>query len=372
MQDFLKEWGPAIITAVAVLTIIGIVRFLSPNIKNSLDNILTEFGNQADVDKINEMLNPNGRTGTKEELDANFVYDLYPEEKVVRLRYCISTSETLEIPYQYEVDGVKYATVLATLGRQVNSVRGSFFFWNSAVKTLTFCGPATITDETFVYMFKESNVTNVDMSKVDFSNNLSMRYFCYGSFIRNITFGTADLSNIEDFTNAFSTTYLKEIDLSQNKLNPVKMTGMFSRSTASNGSHCQQYLKTIKLGKITGERLVDVGGMFMDAYRLENVDLSEFYAPNIENVPRMFTGCSSLTTIDLSHFNTSKVTSMYEMFTSCNSLTNIYVNPEIWDVSNVTISTNMFTNNSKLPNYNSSYTDKTKAYVGEGGYLSTK
>ncbi len=49
MQDFLKEWGPAIITAVAVLTIVGLVALLAPSIQTGMNDVITKFGEQATV-----------------------------------------------------------------------------------------------------------------------------------------------------------------------------------------------------------------------------------------------------------------------------------------------------------------------------------
>lgn len=42
MQDFLKEWGPAIITAVVILILVGIVRFIAPSIKSGIIQLQRE------------------------------------------------------------------------------------------------------------------------------------------------------------------------------------------------------------------------------------------------------------------------------------------------------------------------------------------
>ena len=64
---------------------------------------------------------------------------------------------------------------------------------------------------------------------------------------------------------------------------------------------------------------------------------------------------------------------MSMMFYSCSNLTTIYVGND-WDVSNVTVSTSMFSYSNKLKgdiSYNSSYIDKTYA-TKTGGYMTYK
>ena len=82
----------------------------------------------------------------------------------------------------------------------------------------------------------------------------------------------------------------------------------------------------------------------------------------------MFNGCEALTTLNLNNFNTSKVEYMAYMFHGCNNIEKILVDPN-WTTENVTESIGMFGSCNKLPNFNDSYTDKTKAYAGGDGYL---
>lgn len=88
----------------------------------------------------------------------------------------------------------------------------------------------------------------------------------------------------------------------------------------------------------------------------------------LESAMSMFMGCSSLTKLDLSGFNTDVITNTSGMFAGCENLENIYVD-DSWDMTNVTSSDNMFSQCTKLPNFNIAHVDKTKAYVGDGGYL---
>ena len=49
MQDFLKEWGPAIITALVVLVLIGLVKVVSPMVKKGMTGTVNTFSNTAQL-----------------------------------------------------------------------------------------------------------------------------------------------------------------------------------------------------------------------------------------------------------------------------------------------------------------------------------
>jgi surface protein len=111
--------------------------------------------------------------------------------------------------------------------------------------------------------------------------------------------------------------------------------------------------------------------MFRNCSSLTSIDASSFNTSKVTNMSEMFRYCSSLTSIDVSSFDTLKVTNMGYMFNSNSNLSAIYVS-NLWNTDNVTNSDNMFVNDTKLPNYNSSVVDKTNAHYGEGGYLTYK
>ena len=58
MQDFLKEWGPAIITALVVLVLIGLVKVVSPMVKNGMTGTINTFSNTAQLnnDEISNII----------------------------------------------------------------------------------------------------------------------------------------------------------------------------------------------------------------------------------------------------------------------------------------------------------------------------
>ena len=94
----------------------------------------------------------------------------------------------------------------------------------------------------------------------------------------------------------------------------------------------------------------------------------------------MFTSCSGLTVLDLSGFNTSKVTNMLGMFGDCSNLTTIYAG-EGWSMAAVSVSSNMFSNCTKLVGgkgtaYDPSHTNGYYARIDGGpsfpGYFTEK
>lgn len=152
-------------------------------------------------------------------------------------------------------------------------------------------------------------------------------------------------------------------------------SGNVSSSTGSDYSHLTQCtLSGTAEGELTSnEAGTSTGtnyGIFYNCTALTSVDLSNLNTSNVTSMAVMFGTCSSLTSLDLSNFDTRNVTSMQSMFNTCSSLTSIKTNKLSWNTSKVTSSSNMFNGCTHLPNYNSSYVDKTKAIdQSQGGYL---
>lgn len=47
MQEFLKEWGPAVITAVAVLVIVAVISLLKGSLQTMFENLLSTVQNSS-------------------------------------------------------------------------------------------------------------------------------------------------------------------------------------------------------------------------------------------------------------------------------------------------------------------------------------
>jgi len=126
--------------------------------------------------------------------------------------------------------------------------------------------------------------------------------------------------------------------------------------------------------------VMSLAQMFDGCQSLKEIDVSNFNVSNITSFARMFANCRSLTEIDISSFDTTNVTSMNQMFVYCYDLTTIYVS-DLWDISNVTSSSNMFyecllLEGSAGTQYSSSNVNVTYARVDKGtanpGYLTLK
>ena len=147
---------------------------------------------------------------------------------------------------------------------------------------------------------------------------------------------------------------------------------------------CQQWFYGLsKLESIEGlsylntSEVTNMNWMFYGC-GISSLDLSSFNTTNVTRMSCMFQQCSSLEFLNLSSFDTKNVTEdyqMFQMFILCGKLKTIIVGND-WDVTNVTQSGGMFQQCTSLvggdgTTFDSNYTDKTKAYAGEGGYLTS-
>ena len=125
--------------------------------------------------------------------------------------------------------------------------------------------------------------------------------------------------------------------------------------------------------------VTNMSRMFYNCSSLTSLDLRGCKTANVTDMSYMFYNCSNITWLDLSSFNTANVTNIEYMFCSCSQLTTILVDADLWNIENVTSSSNMLVSCSAIigdkgTRYNSSYTDKTYACVddpasGKPGYL---
>lgn len=132
-------------------------------------------------------------------------------------------------------------------------------------------------------------------------------------------------------------------------------------------------LQSVDVSGFNTSQVTRMASMFCGCLRLQSIDVSRFNTQNVTTMESMFSSCRSLQSIDVRGFDTQKVTKMVQMFADCENLKTIYVG-DLWTTSNVSLSSNMFYNCASLVGgdgtlYNENYTDKTKAYAGDGGYL---
>ena len=211
------------------------------------------------------------------------------------------------------------------------------------------------------YMFYSCNsLTTLDVSHFDTSNVTNMAAMF--DDCRNLTtldLSGFDTSNVTDMNRMFeSCAHLTTLDLSGfDTSNVTDMSYMF-QSCAS--------LTALDVSRFDTSKVTKMNSMF-SSLNLTTLDLSGFDTRNVTDMTSMFDN-SNLTTLDLSDFDTSNVTKMCSMFSYCFKLSTILIGIE-WTTQNVQDGKNMFIYSYLLPNYNSAVTDESKAYAGEGGYM---
>ena len=220
-----------------------------------------------------------------------------------------------------------------------------------------------------------SSLTSLDLKTFDTSKVTDMNnMFAECINITELDLSNFDTSNVEYMGNPYAYSYggmfrncksLKKLDLSSFNTSKVKQMGnMFSG--------CKS-LTSIDLSSFDTSNVVVMSSLFDGCSSLTNLNLSNFNTSKVTNMEWMFQGCTNLIALDLSSFDTSKVTTMYVMFFQCHNLKTIYVS-DLWNVDNVTNSTNMFRYCTSLVGvvpYDSNKTDKTMANYTTG-YLTYK
>ena len=202
-----------------------------------------------------------------------------------------------------------------------------------------------------------------------YANPDSSRMFSYFTKLKAI-------NNMEYFRTIYSTNMLEMFHRNKNLIsidvsyfdtrNVTNMESMFAMDLYDGSLLTELDVSNFDTSKVT-----NMADMFAFIDKLTYLDLKNFDTSNVTDMSQMFRYCYKLEQVDLSNFDTSNVTNMSWLFEDNYSLKNIYVGNK-WNVASVEISNNMFDNCDELPNFNESYTDKTKAYVGDGGYLTLK
>ena len=163
----------------------------------------------------------------------------------------------------------------------------------------------------------------------------------------------------------FSCKNLQSIDVSGfNTSQVTNMYGMFAG--------CEN-LQSVDVRGFNTQNVTTMESMFSSCRSLQSIDVRGFDTQKVTKMGQMFAGCENLKSLDLSNFDTQNVTNMAKMFYNCQNLKTIYVG-DLWTTSNVSLSSNMFYNCASLVGgdgtlYDENYTNKTKAYAGDGGYL---
>ena len=279
-----------------------------------------------------------------------------------------------------EDDGTGAGTYKVTIGAQdkiiANYDMSRYFagFTNCTSMNLDYLDTSMVENMFMLFLtcssLQELNLSNFNTNKVTnmsymFSNTFSLKKLDLSNFnTANVTdmsymFGTYLLSNhsnlseiifgenfdTSDVTNMAKMFYgcnsLKELDLSHFDTSKViNMNYMFSSNHSSTTP--MDLGKIVFSSKFNTSKVESMVDMFMNCYKLTELDLSMFDTSNVTSMSRMFAGCLSLAKLDLRSFDVSKVTDMRNMFENCYALTELDLRS--FDTSSVTSYSNMFNN----------------------------
>ncbi len=129
-------------------------------------------------------------------------------------------------------------------------------------------------------------------------------------------------------------------------------------------------LQTINnTANLNTSKVQDMSLMFVNCSSFTKLDLSGWDTSKVTDMLSMFDGCVSLTALNISGWNTGELTNTQGMFENCVKLKFIYVGAG-WSTTKVTNDDAMFYGCENLPNWDNT-TDVSKAYVGDGGYLTS-
>ena len=120
-------------------------------------------------------------------------------------------------------------------------------------------------------------------------------------------------------TNAYGMLYgcsnLTEIDVS--KIDTSQCTSMFATFYG-----CRN-LTELDISNFDTSKVTSMEQMFRECEKVTELDVSNFDTRNVTSMAYMFYYCMALTELDVSNFDTSKVTGMQYMFGSCNTLSSL-------------------------------------------------
>ena len=166
-------------------------------------------------------------------------------------------------------------------------------------------------------MFKNSEVTELDLSNFDTSAVTDMSYMFSGIFgFTSLDLSNFDTSSVTNMSHMFDEFHTNtSLNLSNfNNSAVTDMSYMFYRF----GNIITLDFSTFNTSSVT-----NMQSMFENCGSLTSLDLSNFNTSSVTNMNRMFDTCERLTMLDLSNFNTSSVTDINYMFYLCSSLTSI-------------------------------------------------
>lgn len=192
---------------------------------------------------------------------------------------------------------------------------------------------------------KFRNIMDIDLTGLNSRFVEDMDFMFFGlEKISSLNLSNFDTSSVKTMNSIFAfTTNLATLDLSMlNTANVTDMNAMFAN---------MRNLSSLNLGgDFSTNSAKTMINMFMNASRLENLDLSTFNTSNVTNMSGMFSGMENLKTLNISSFNTSNVTNMRQMFSTDINLASLDLSN--FQTAKVTDMGGMFNNDINLSNLN--------------------
>ncbi|OET38989.1 BspA family leucine-rich repeat surface protein, partial [Listeria monocytogenes] len=206
--------------------------------------------------------------------------------------------------------------------------------WNSYLKSIKHIEieEATLTGS-FASYFRNNVFTVLESVRIERSNlsgvtSFEMAFYSSGIekvIIRDNDYPTAPslLTTEGMFYNA---TKLTELDVSGLDTSAVtNMYNMFNRCSA---------LEELDVSHFDTSSVTNMTNMFQNTFLIRELDVSNWDTSSVTTMQSMFDECNSLEILDVSNWETSSVTNMTSMFRYCTSLKELAVSN--WETSSVT------------------------------------
>ena len=183
------------------------------------------------------------------------------------------------------------------------------------------------------YMFKKC-----PLKKIEFPNTFNTKsvkdmsfMFLFCNDLEEINFPSSFITNIVIYIQGmFGRCYkLKSLDLRNFDTSKVEnMLSLFSDC-------CNLEEISINPSTFITKNVKDMGHMFNNCNKLQNINLSKFETEKVEFYNSMFLSCKALTKLDLSNFKIMNKANMHEMFKDCSNLCDLNLSSFIISEENI-------------------------------------
>ena len=290
-------------------------------------------------------------------LHKTFIYDITAKENFYVNRLYTPTSLVNEHLQRYDYGEIYF---LCNYGLAVIEEDQLTTQWTTYINSLTTTAPQVNNEITLIqfnnnafthdvynlsymlYCVNASSLT-VDISRVDFSNIISIYRMLYKTSVKNIQFPT--IINCPMLTSL--TSVYENFNNTTSMISPLRLTNMKSPRLEQlnnafynvQGQDIVIDISNNDLSQLTTFESFCSNDNSVESNVIQVVGLNDIYAPKLTNCVRMFYNCNMLTYIDLSGWRTSAAINCSSMFYNCAKLEKVVLPVFGLHVSNTT---NMF------------------------------